>query len=198
MWARSRAASQAPPSGPIVLAAGPDLPGAADEVEELAALHDDALVLVPPESTTAAVTAVLDGASLAHLACHCNIRADSPTFSRLQLSDGYLTVHDLNQRAHVPHRVVLAACESGNDKSFDGNELLGFVSTLMAKGTAGVLASSVIIPDTDVMPMMREFHRAIVAGRSFAHALHAARASIDRSDPKQFVAWCAFNAFGAA
>jgi tetratricopeptide (TPR) repeat protein len=198
MWARSRAASQAPPSGPIVLAAGPDLPGAADEVEELAALHDDAVVLVPPVSTTAAVTAVMDGASLAHLACHCNIRADSPTFSRLHLSDGYLTVHDLNQRAHVPHRVVLAACESGNDKSFDGNELLGFVSTLMAKGTAGVLASSVIIPDTDVMPMMREFHRAIVAGQSFAHALHAARASIDRSDPKQFVAWSAFNAFGAA
>ncbi len=145
-----------------------------------------------------AVTAAMDGASLAHLACHCYIRADNPTFSRLLLSDGFLTVHELHQRTHVPNRVVLAACESGKDATYDGNEMLGFVSTLMAKGAAGVLASSVVVPDKDLVPLLREFHRAVAEGSSFAHALHTARAGVDRSDPKQFVAWCAFNAFGAA
>jgi CHAT domain-containing protein len=76
--------------------------------------------------------------------------------------------------------------------------VLGFVSTLMAKGTAGVVASSVIVPDQDLLPLMTALHVAIGKGQTLALALHAARASIDPADPKQFVAWCAFNAFGAA
>jgi hypothetical protein len=197
MWARSRDVRSSP-TGRIVLAAGPELPGAQREIERLAELHDDPIVIGPPESTVAAVTKSLDDATLAHLACHCYIRSDNPTFSQLLLSDGFLTVHELDLRADVPHRVILAACESGNDVSFEGNEVLGFVSTLMAKGTAGVLASSVIVPDQDLLSLMTAFHSAIGKGQTLAHALHTARASIDPADPKQFVAWCAFNAFGAA
>ena len=74
--------------------------------------------------------------------------------------------------------------------------MLGFVSTLMARGTAGVLASSVVVPDQDLLPLMTTLHTAIAGGQTLAHALHAARAGIDPADPKQFVAWCAFNAFG--
>ncbi|HEU4542920.1 MAG TPA: CHAT domain-containing tetratricopeptide repeat protein [Jiangellaceae bacterium] len=197
MWARSRAMRPSA-SSQVVLAAGPDLPGAHAEIERLAELHDDPIVIGPPESTMATVAKALDDATLAHLACHCYIRSDNPTFSRLLLSDGFLTVHELDQRADVPHRVILAACESGRDVSYDGNEMLGFVSTLMAKGTAGVLASSVVVPDQELLPLMSGVHTAISDGRTLAAALHTARTSIDRDDPTQFVAWCAFNAFGAA
>ncbi|HEX6339105.1 MAG TPA: CHAT domain-containing tetratricopeptide repeat protein [Jiangellaceae bacterium] len=197
MWARSRYIRPSP-TGQVVLAAGPELPGAQHEIEQLAGHHSDPVVIAPPDSTMAAVAKALDDSTLAHLACHCYIRSDNPTFSRLLLSDGFLTVHELDQRADVPHRVVLAACESGRDVSYGGNEMLGFVSTLMAKGTAGVLASSVVVPDLDLIPLMTGLHAAISDGRTLAHALHAARASIDRDDPRQFVAWCAFNAFGAA
>jgi CHAT domain-containing protein len=197
MWARSRDMRPSP-TGQVVLAAGPELPGAQHEIEQLAGHYRDPVVIAPPESTMAAVAKALDDSTLAHLACHCYIRSDNPTFSRLLLSDGFLTVHELDQRADVPHRVVLAACESGRDVSYDGNEMLGFVSTLMAKGTAGVLASSVVVPDLDLIPLMTGLHAAISDGRTLARALHAARASIDREDPRQFVAWCAFNAFGAA
>jgi tetratricopeptide (TPR) repeat protein len=197
MWARSRQV-QPSPTGRIVLAAGPELPGAQREIEQLAGLHDDPIVIGPPESTVAAVARSLDDATLAHLACHCYIRSDNPTFSQLLLSDGFLTVHELDLRADVPHRVILAACESGNDVSLEGNEVLGFVSTLMAKGAAGVLASSVVVPDQDILSLMTALHCAIREGQTLAHALHTARASIDSADPKQFAAWCAFNAFGAA
>ncbi|HEX6234250.1 MAG TPA: CHAT domain-containing tetratricopeptide repeat protein [Jiangellaceae bacterium] len=197
MWARSQA-MQPSPTGRVVLAAGPELPGAQAEIEQLAELHTDPVVIGPPESTMAAVAKALDDATLAHLACHCYIRSDNPTFSRLLLSDGFLTVHELDQRADVPYRVLLAACESGRDVAYDGNEMLGFVSTLMAKGTAGVLASSVVVPDLDLLPLMTGVHKAIRDGQTLAKALHSARAGIDREDPKQFVSWCAFNAFGAA
>jgi tetratricopeptide (TPR) repeat protein len=197
MWARSKHA-QPLSTGRIVLAAGPELPGAQREIEHLARLHDDPVVIGPPESTVAAVAQALDDATLAHLACHCYVRSDNPTFSQLLLSDGFLTVHELDLRADVPHRVILAACDSGNDVSYEGNEVLGFVSTLMARGTAGVLASSVVVPDQDLLPLMNALHTAIGKGQTLANALHMARSSIDPADPKQFVAWCAFNAFGAA
>ena len=197
MWARSKQA-QPQPTGRIVLAAGPELPGAQREIEHLARLHDDPVVIGPPESTVAAVAKALDDATLAHLACHCYVRSDNPTFSQLLLSDGFLTVHELDLRADVPHRVILAACESGNDVSFEGNEMLGFVSTLMARGTAGVLASSVVVPDQDLLSLMTALHTAIGKGQTLANALHTARAGIDSADPTQFVATCAFNAFGAA
>jgi hypothetical protein len=197
MWARSREV-QPSPVGRVVLVAGPELAGAQREIEQLAGLHDDPVVIGPPESTMAAVARALDDATLAHLACHCYVRSDNPTFSQLLFSDGFLTVHELDLRADVPYRVVLAACESGADVLFEGNEVLGFVSTLMARGTAGVVASSVLVPDLDLLPLMTPLHNAIADGDTLANALHTARESIDPADPKQFVARCGFNAFGAA
>ena len=96
-----------------------------------------ATVLEPPASTVAATVEALAGAGLAHLACHGRLRADNPSFSALELVDGQLTVHELDRRGIAPQQVVLAACDSAADVSFDGDELLGFVSALLARGTAG-------------------------------------------------------------
>jgi CHAT domain-containing protein len=73
----------------VVPAAGPELPGAQHEIEQLAGFYSDPVVLAPPQSTMAAVAQTLDHATLAHLACHCHIRSDNPTFSRLPLSEGF-------------------------------------------------------------------------------------------------------------
>jgi tetratricopeptide (TPR) repeat protein len=197
LWARSRL-RQAAAAARVVLVAGPELPGAAAEVHALQALHEQPTVLVPPASRVDVVTRALDGAGLAHLACHGSIRADNPTFSSLLLSDGQLTVHELELRAIAPYRMVLAACESGSDATYDGNEMLGFVSTLIARGTAGLVASTVVVPDWDVMPLMCSLHEGVRRGATLAEALHAARATADLQDPAAFLSWCAFNAFGAA
>ena len=94
--------------------------------------------------------------------------------------------------------MILAACESGSDGAYPGNETLGFVSTLLALGTSGLLASSVVVPDWDVIDLMTALHAALLTGASMSVALHRARATIGRDDPAQFVSWCAFDAFGAA
>jgi tetratricopeptide (TPR) repeat protein len=197
LWARSR--MRRPAAGAhVVLVAGPDLPGASAEVDSLRGLHEQPTVLVPPASRVDAVTGALNGAGLAHLACHGLIRADNPTFSSLLLSDGHLTVQELDQRGIAPYRMVLAACESGSDVTYEGNEMLGFVGTLMARGTAGLLASTVVVPDWDVVPLMRLIHDAVARGATLAEALYVARSKVDREDPASFVSWCAFTAFGAA
>ncbi len=196
LWARTARRSAA--SDRVALVAGPGLPGAATEVTALAERHPAAEVLLPPHSTVEAVTAALQGVSLAHLACHGLLRADNPMFSALVLHGGRLTVHELAARADAPHRLVLAACESGVQVGYEGDEMLGFVSALFTRGTAGLVASILVVPDVETVGFMRDLHDHTLTGRTLAQALHAARSTLDLAEPGDFVNWCAWNAFGAA
>lgn len=198
LWARTARPSTR--AGAALLVAGPGLPGSHDEVARLAGLHPGATVLRDP----ATVPAVLDafaGAGVAHLSCHAHVRSDSPLFTSLVMDDGPLTLHELLATAAaghgVPEVVVLASCESGVEGAAPGDEPLGFVSSLLAHGSRGVVASSVLVPDDAAVPLMVALHEGLVAGRSASDALHAARGRLDRDDPRALVAWCAFSAYGA-
>ncbi|RUL94557.1 CHAT domain-containing tetratricopeptide repeat protein [Verrucosispora sp. FIM060022] len=199
MWARSRRAAESRPAGQrVALVAGPNLDGAVAEVQALEARHPRATTLLPPQSTVEAVVAALRQADLAHLACHGHLRSDSPLFSALELSDGPLTVYELHSRAVAPHRVVLAACDSGVERDYEGGEVLGFVSALMAGGTAGVIASGVPLPDGASLALMPRLHDRVVRGESLAGALWAVRAAEPPASPADFVTWCGLTAYGAA
>ncbi|MDQ3973497.1 MAG: CHAT domain-containing protein, partial [Actinomycetota bacterium] len=197
LWARTRRRAVRAERG-TVLVAGPGLPGAEAEIEALRRRHDQPTVLVPPASTVGAVAAALDHAEFAHLACHARLRVDNPIFSTLVLSDGPLTVHELDLRGVAPRRLVLAACDSGADVSYAENEMLGFVSALFARGAGGLIASVVTVPDLDAVRLMCLLHEHLRGGATLADALHAARELLDRDNPGEFVNWCGFNAFGAA
>jgi CHAT domain-containing protein len=94
--------------------------------------------------------------------------------------------------------MVLASCESAADQAYEGNEVLGFVSALMSRGTCGLVASTVAVPDAASVPFMRALHQRLRPGHRLADALFQARATLDVEDPHEFVNWCAFNAYGAA
>jgi CHAT domain-containing protein len=166
------------------------------EVEALRELHRRATVLLPPASTVAATVDALGSADLVHFACHGRLRADNPLFSALDLVDGQLTVYELDRRGIAPSRVVLASCDSAADVSQAGGELLGFVSALLARGSAAVVGSVVAVSDAESAPLMRCLHERLGRGDAMAAALHAARATLDTADPLQFVNWCAFTAYG--
>ncbi len=182
----------------VLLVAGPHLPGAVTEVEQLRGLYPAATVLRPPDSTIEAVLPSLARADVAHVACHGRLRADNPAFSGLQLYDGLLTLHEMDIRGVAPYRMVLASCDSAVEATYDGNEVLGFVSALLARGTCGLVASVVVVPDAASVPLMRGLHERLRAGDSLGEGLHAARAELDLQDQLEFVNWCAFNAYGAA
>jgi CHAT domain-containing protein len=199
LWARTSDATDAHPrKGATVLVEGPNLPGAATEVQRLRTLYPDATAVTPPASTAAEVLRLLDGADLAHLACHGWLRADNPLFSSLVLSDGPLTVQELQTSGAAPHRLVLASCQSGADVSYAGDEVLGFISSLLARGTAGVVASVAAVPDVAAVDLMYRLHENLADGRTLAHALYAAREGLNRTDPAAYVNWSTFTAYGAA
>jgi tetratricopeptide (TPR) repeat protein len=196
VWART--AGLAAPKGRTVLVEGPNLPGATTEVQRLRELYPDAVALNPPASTAAEVLRRLDGAALVHLACHGWLRADNPLFSSLVLSDGPLTVQELMTSGVAPHRLVLASCQSGADVAYAGDEVVGFISSLLARGTAGVVASVAAVPDVAAVDLMSTLHEHLAEGHTLARALHAARSGLDRADPANYVNWCTFSAYGAA
>ncbi|MDT5032279.1 MAG: hypothetical protein QOC94_2450 [Actinoplanes sp.] len=199
LWARARESAlrhRAP--GATVLVEGPSLPGATTEVRRLRALYPAAIAVSPPQSTVQEVLRQLAGADLVHLACHGWLRSDNPLFSSLVLSDGPLTVQELQTSGVAPHRLVLASCQSGADVSYAGDEVVGFVSSLLARGTAGLVASVAAVPDVAAVDLMQALHEQLAKGSTLAQALFTARQGLDRDDPAAYVNWCTFSAYGAA
>jgi hypothetical protein len=194
-----RAVRRPPPAETkVVLVAGPGLPGASAEVASLAAIHPGSSVLTPPGSSPRSVAKAVAEASLAHFACHGRLRADNPTFSSLLLSDGELTLHELTEQRTAPYRVVLSSCDLGADIAVPGEELLGVVTALLTRGSAGVLASCVTVPDHAAVPLMCAVHARIRRGDTLAEALHQARRTTGHDDGRSLAAVSGFMACGAA
>jgi hypothetical protein len=160
----------------IALVAGPKLRYSAAEVEDLGRLHPGATVLSGKDATAAATLSALDGAALAHLACHGTFRADSPLFSALELADGPLNVYELQSLKRAPEVVVLSACDLGQAGVFPGDELLGMAAALLGMGTRTIVASVVPVSDAGARSLMLDLHRELVAGADVATALAVSQA----------------------
>jgi len=202
LWVRARQAAR---SGPqpgghepfrVALVAGPDLDNAAKELDAVGAEYPDAHTLLPPHSTVDATVDLVKDADLAHLACHGRFRSDSPLFSALELSDGQLTLYEMLERGVAPRRVVLASCNSGTQHTYDGDEVLGFVSAMMCNGSAGIIAAEMPIPDGACAESMAVLHHRIRQGDSLASAVWHGRAALEGGGPEEHVAGCVLTAYG--
>jgi hypothetical protein len=196
LWVATRLRPTAP--GPVLVVAGPGLRGAESEAAAVAACHTAALVHTGADATTASVLDAMAGAGLVHLACHGVLRSDNPIFSALLMVDGPVTLHELDLRSIAPGRMVLASCDSAADTSYAGDEVLGFVGALLSRGTAGLVASIVPVGDSESIALTAHLHKGLADGRTMTDALHRSRTALDTSDPRQFVNWCGFTAYGGA
>ena len=184
-------------SGAPVLVLGPDLPAAGDEIDALAARAPDAVVFRHPEARAASVLAAMAGAPWAHIAAHGALRTDNPLFSALLLSDGPLTIYDIEGVHSAPDLMVLSSCESGVSSTRAGDELLGLVAALLSIGTRDVIATALRTPDVATRDVMLLLHSAREAGVSAAVALARTRAAIDPRDLSLLATAAGFTCFGA-
>lgn len=194
IWWRSARSSGS--GGAVVVAGGPDLTMATEEVETVAGLYEGAKVF-PPGATVDEVRTAIEAASVAHIASHATFRVDNPMFSSLRLGDGDLNVYDI-ERLHIPpEKVVLSACDSGYSDARSGEELAGLTSALLSMGTRSVVASIGLVPDSAATSrLMVEFHRRLADGAQPPRALAEAR-STTIDDPEGFVAAASFVCVGA-
>jgi CHAT domain-containing protein/tetratricopeptide (TPR) repeat protein len=197
LWLRATQRANGAGDGRVVLVAGPHLDHASSEVAALARGYPDALRLTGRGATCEAVSAALDGASLAHVAAHGRFRADNPLFSCLHLVDGPLTVYDLECLGQAPTILVLSACESGLTDVQVGDELMGLASAVFALGTATLIASLFPVPDVATRRLMLALHAGLRSGLSASAALARAQRRLAGSGPTGMAAAAAFVCFGS-
>jgi tetratricopeptide (TPR) repeat protein len=190
LWLEA-AARNRPAGDRIVVAAGPGLPGAAQEAAVVAAQYPGARCLVGEDATAERVAAAGDGADILHIAAHGRLRSDNPYFSSLQLADGPLTLYDL-ERIGAPGHVVLAACETAQATVVAVDEVLGFAAMLLAQGTTSLVAPVVTVVDEAVVDLMRDYHRQLLVGEPPAQALATAQS---RAAGRGLAAWAAGAGF---
>lgn len=195
-WLKARRAGRDRRSGHVALITGPGLSSREAEVTSLSPVHQGALVLPAEDATVSRALEILDGAGLAHIAAHGTFRAEAPLFSSLQLADGPLTVHDLEELRHPPRSIILSACDSGGAAPIGPHEALGLVSALLGMGTSDVLASIVPVNDHATLGVMAEVHAIAGSGGTLAEGWLAARKAA-QGDALHAATAASFTSWGA-
>jgi CHAT domain-containing protein len=152
--------------------------------------------IVGDEATVDVVVREIDGASVAHLACHGVFRGDNPLMSSLSMADGPITVYDLEQLQDPPVTLVLSACEVAQSQRLAGDALLGMTASLMAAGTRSIIAATTVVSDQAAPQFMERWHRSHSEGASPAQALAHARSSTS-GDPRARAVAASFLCLGA-
>jgi tetratricopeptide (TPR) repeat protein len=167
----------------VVLVAGPRLRHATAEIGALGDLYPDPLTLTGRAASASGVLDALDGATVAHLACHGRFRSDSPLFSSLELADGPLSAYELQQLRRAPELIVLSACDLAVSDTHPGDELLGFAAALLDMGARTIIGSVMPVADSLTKRLMLDLHRRLIAGATPAPALAEAQAAVSARQP---------------
>jgi CHAT domain len=194
-WMRAGRQLDHGPARTLVVA-GPGLRGATHEAHRVAAVHHSSLVLCGPEATAARFLHEAETAGLAHVAAHAQFHIRNPLFSHLLLVDGPLTAHDLDRLRRPPRIVVLSACSSAAVSSRAGGELLGLSTVLLSGGCAGLVVTTLPVPDGDIVPLLDDLHRGLADGRSLGEAVARSTAAADTGTPLGLLLACALSCFG--
>lgn len=182
----------------VVLVGGPDLDHVERELDALSGLYADAVVLRHPHARATDVVAAMSGAETVHLAAHGTFRADSPLFSALQMSDGPLTVYDLEHLPTPPRTVVLPSCDAAMVAVRRGDELIGTAAALLSMGVDSVVAPITVVADAAAVDLVTDLHTGLLAGATPARALAAAQqAALGRGRPGDVAAAHSMVAVGS-
>lgn len=193
-WLRRRSR---PAGRGTAFVAGPDLPGGRAEVDALAAGRSGTL-LVGDEASADRVLGAIEASDVVHLAAHGEFRPDNPMFSSLSLSDGPLTVYELEHLRRVPRLFVLPACDAAVSGVRAGDELLGLAAALLRLGASTLVAPAVPVPDDATRELMLAFHERLEAGLPADEALAVAGRALEDDDPQAFAVRRSFLVLGSS
>ncbi len=101
---------------------------------------------------------------LIHIACHGRFRADNPLYSSLQLVDGLVNVRDISSLRINASLVVLSACETGLNKIYPGEEIVGLTRGFISAGAKSLILSLWTVNDAGTKRFMREFYSNLQRG----------------------------------
>ena len=151
------------------------IPLVENEIREIASLVPRAKVLTGEAATLAEFSKRAFGRDLIHLACHGQFRADNPMFSSLHLADGWITVRDICRQRLSAELVTLSACETGLNKVFAGEEILGLARGFLTAGAASLIVSLWAVNDAAAGEIMKDLYSHMQRGHSATTSLRYAQ-----------------------
>lgn len=190
----------------------PSLPAARKEAEEVATYYDSKTSLVGPAATKENVTRQISEADIVHFASHYVVDEDSPMSSALLLAksgvageakgaDSVLKVYDLyRMKLRRTRLVVLAACQTGVERYYGGEGMIGMSRAFIAVGVPTVVASQWPVDSDATAELMVDFHRHRKQdGVSTAEALRQAQLDLLNQEERHYqhpYFWASFVLIG--
>ncbi|MGH3853405.1 MAG: CHAT domain-containing protein [Pseudonocardiaceae bacterium] len=183
--ARTRPPMRCPDANTLVVAVGhtkltgyPDLPNAAVEATDVAAIVASERVMLDHAATRSQVMKALCGGSHAHFACHATHDFNDPSGSRLVLHDGCLTVLDISrQRLANVELAYLSACATARGGVKLADEALHISSAFHLAGFTHVVGSLWQVPDDIAHGLATQVYKDLTKDRAtpdIARAVHEA------------------------
>jgi CHAT domain-containing protein len=158
---------------------GGALPHAVQEAQSLAAILGGQAVL-EDQATLSWLQDAAPDSRILHLATHGDFRQDTPLFSGLALSDGWLTTLDIFGLSLDASLVTLSACQTGRNVVGGGDELLGLMRAFLYAGAASLVLSLWAVEDRSTAQLMEIFYSKLAQGWTKGEALqHAQRQFIE-------------------
>ncbi len=130
-----------------------------------------------------------------HLACHGQFRPDNPMFSSLHLANGSVTVRDICSQRLEAELVTLSACETGLNKIFAGDEILGLARGFISAGVKSLVLSLWTVNDAATTGLMKDFYTNLQRGLPVAASLRQAQLNFIARDEHPYF-WAPFVPIG--
>jgi tetratricopeptide (TPR) repeat protein len=150
------------------------IPETRREVEAVKKFFPNARILSRAEATRARFRDLAQNADVIHIAAHSIFRSDDPSFSSIQLRDGWMGLPDIFGLRLRAQLVCLSSCQSGRSWIGGGDELVGLTRGFFHAGAASLLVSLWPVHDRATSELMIRFYEGIREGLSSADSLSGA------------------------
>lgn len=145
------------------------------EIKSLEKIFTNAKSYTGKQATFSAFTENAADFDILHLACHGQFRPENPLFSSLHLANGWITVRDVCSQRLKAEIVTLSACETGLNKIFAGDEILGLARGFLSAGANSLLLSLWTVSDEATVELMKNFYKNLQLGKTVSASLRTAQ-----------------------
>jgi CHAT domain-containing protein len=196
VWMKLNSHKPKDPANALLMAfADERIPLVDREVDQLAKRLPNATKLKGKQATFAAFQKHAANFDLIHLACHGQFRSDSPMFSSLHLADGSVTVRDVCAIRLKAELVTLSACETGLNKIFAGEEILGLARGCLSAGARSLILSLWTVNDDATAVLMTDLYENLQRGKTIAASLRGAQLELIKKGEHPYF-WSPFLMIG--
>lgn len=183
------------------------LPSARREAITIADYYASSKPLLETEATKATFLKKFPEADIVHFAGHYVVNENAPMLSGFLMTgngkEGTLTNYELlSLNSSKAKLIVLSACETGIEKYYDGEGMIGAGRTFLALGVPLIVASQWQVDSEATAELMSEFHHRRTQDKiSTVEALRLAQLGALRSEREDFrqpFYWAGFGVIGGS